>query len=182
MKYLDYLKCAKKHLDSVGSVLEKYKTCEEELNKNISLMLDVYYICGYIMEGVIIYATLKGYEWDADKDVTILDEKFTSDTGLAYHLSDAKKIWGEDEPLSIEHHDWKSINEFLLKKIPNDLPYIGSSPIDSDVRTLLDNWGTYLRYFTHYSPSPTRPNLNMDILNRTYFVCETIVNNIQKVI
>ena len=81
MKYRDYKTNAKKHLDACLSILNTY-------SDNVvpeSVLRELHYLSGYIIEGICVYAIYKHYEWEEDRDIKEYDEDyFCSECG--HHL------------------------------------------------------------------------------------------------
>lgn len=81
MKYYQYLYCAKKHLDSCTQILDSYKPNDYQE----SVWLELYYLCGYILEGTIVYSVYKLNEWPEYIDIKSYNEEFTLKTGLDFY-------------------------------------------------------------------------------------------------
>ena len=88
MKYRDYKINAKKHLDACISILNTYsdKVVPE------SVLRELHYLSGYIIEGICVYAIYKHYEWEEDRDIKKYDEDFTRKTGLDYYKNGNSKV------------------------------------------------------------------------------------------
>lgn len=66
MRYTEYLDCAKKHLLGCTSMLLAYDTSQHDEG---NVWLELYYLAGYIMEGVTVYSTYKLLGWKDTVDV-----------------------------------------------------------------------------------------------------------------
>ena len=147
-----------------------------------NVWLELYYLAGYIMEGVTVYSIYKLLGWKDTVDVEQYDPVFTNKHGIDFYAKNRKV--GQTYPLKnsnvlgISHHCFKDIIAKKLSNNPafNDTPYIGGGEIDSDVYNLIDTWSTKIRYYT--SSTQTFPALSKDLIVRLYKTCFAIVNDI----
>ena len=56
MTYNEYLSCAEKHLKGCKSLLESYNSGR---SSDTHVWLELYYIAGYILEGIAVYSAYK---------------------------------------------------------------------------------------------------------------------------
>ncbi len=177
MKYVDYLSCAGKHLKACSSLLMSYKP---NSIYDWHVWMELYYLSGYIIEGITIYSTYKLNNWPLDDDITCRNDAFTQITGIDFYR---KRIEGNkvvsfkrdtDYSLCVEGHNFQKIAEKKLQKNPsfNDVPYIGSGDIDPDVKILIDEWTPKIRYKTRLDND--YPQLNQDVINRLINTCRII--------
>lgn len=148
MKYRDYKINAKKHLDACISILNTY-------SDNVvpeSVLRELHYLSGYIIEGICVYAIYKHYEWEEDRDINKYDEDFTRETGLDYYKNgnrlDNGRVVRTGAQYYITSHGF---NQYVkLLDIPfqgTNIPYIdASSTADDSIVDLIDEWKPDLRY------------------------------------
>lgn len=180
MKYDEYLKCALKHLKGCQSFL---KDCSTNSSSDYNVMLELYYLAGYILEGIVVYSAYKLNNWPSNKDIQYdsPDFNFTKATGLDFYYNRCRgnvAIFSgrTKNSLSVQGHHFQPIVQALLKKEPafNNIPYLGNGAIDSDVENLIIKWEPELRYCYKSSANPL---LNKDIIERLLNTCETIYIN-----
>ena len=66
MRYIEYLSCAEKHLRGCSSLLMSYKP---DSTHDIHVWLELYYLSGYIIEGITIYSAYKLNGWPSEDDI-----------------------------------------------------------------------------------------------------------------
>lgn len=178
MKYYDYLLCAEKHLKGCSSILYSYKP---DSIHDMHVWFELYYLSGYIIEGITIYSAYKLNGWIPSDDIqTCYNKDFTHLTGLDfyYNRTDGGSCVfpGRDKSsLNVQGHHFQAIVKNLLKTNPsfNDVPYIGMGVIDSDVERLIDYWKPNVRYQYIGKRNPL-PFLNQDVINRLINTCNNI--------
>jgi len=173
--YDEYRKCAKKHLDAIKSIYNAILPYVPNI-KNIKIWLELYYLSGYILEGLAIYAFYKINGWPEDRYVNEDDENFTNATGVSF-----KK--GNGNPIHLEGHKFKKLQEVLCNEPQmTGVPFFGDGNIDDyKVDYLINNWSTGVRYFLYYnvtSPNLGRIKLNSTLIHNLINTCEEIYNKI----
>lgn len=129
MKYKDYRNAARKHLNTCTVLEEKYNTnsCTTETRK--SLVLNMYYLSGYIIECIVKYGIYDLIGYDKDQDVKLLDNG-----KLTYQNN-------------IRHHQFERYTEHLVRYISRPIPLISATNgIDRDVIRLYSDWDAEVRY------------------------------------
>lgn len=150
MKYRDYKINAKKHLDACLSILNTY-------SDNIvpeSVLRELHYLSGYIIEGICVYAIYKHYEWEEDRDITRYDEDFTRETGLDYYKNGNRldrangRIINTGAQYYITSHGFDQYVNLLVTPLQGtNIPYIdASSTVDRAIVDLIKEWRPDLRY------------------------------------
>ena len=149
---------------------------------------ELYYLSGYIIEGIVVYSAYKLNNWyPADDIQRKYNESFSKRTNLDfYYVRSKKNINGveiipsffQNRPpgaLSVQGHRFQDIVKVLLKPNPsfNDIPYIGNGNIDSDVEQLIDDWKPEVRYHYYGMPS-TIASLDYNVICRLVNTCSTI--------
>ena len=187
MTYNEYLSCAEKHLEGCKSLLESYNAGR---SSDTHVCLELYYIAGYILEGITVYSAYKLHNWKSSDDIQRrYNLNFTKETNLDFYHARIRrdKKTGEETlifpnrppgAMSVQGHKFQSIVMNLLKSDPsfNDVPYLGNGVIDRDVETLINNWSPNVRYY-HSGQSNPLPNLDYDIIDRLIKTCQIIYIN-----
>lgn len=178
MRYKEYLSCAEKHLKGCSSLLMSYKP-DSIHDKHV--WLELYYLSGYIIEGITVYSAYKLNGWPFNDDIKrCCNETFTQLTGLDFYYNrknGERNIFPDrnTNSLSVQGHRFQDIVKNLLKIDPsfNDVPYIGMGEIDRDVEYLIDNWRPDIRYkyIDFHAPFP---QLNQDVIYRLINTCRII--------
>lgn len=182
MKYNQYLYCAKKHLDSCSQIFYSYKPN----NYQESVWLELYYLCGYILEGTIVYSVYKLNEWPEYDDIKLYNEGFTLKTGLDFYRRrlDIEIPLGRVN-LCIEGHNYQEIAKQLLSNYPlfNNVPYIGDGFIDSQIEQLIDQWKPQLRYKYYIGEKyyPLSTHLSRDIIEQLIRTCKDIYLHVKTI-
>lgn len=128
MVYKDFLNAARKHKYTCNVLFEHLEN-ETNTGKHKSLLLNSYYLSGYIIECIVKYAIYDLIGYQRNRDIKKLDEK-----GLTF-----------DE--HIKHHKFERYTEHLnrLKSIP--IPLINNRQgIANEVVRLYREWDADVRY------------------------------------
>lgn len=187
MKYIEYCSCAKKHMKSCKKLLEDYKP-SNEYDKEV--WLELYYLSGYILEGLAVYSAYKLNDWDYNKDIKEPDIEFTERTGLDFYKTRDKYYKGHPVPesllnrgpeaLCVQSHGFQQIIKQLLSKEPPfcDIPYFDDNAlIDNDVYQLIESWNPKLRYKyagKNYDRIKPFDILNEDSVKKLFATCKKI--------
>lgn len=184
MYYNQYLNCASKHLNGCKALFQSYQPCSHDSH----VWLELYYLCGYIIEGIAVYSAYKLYHWPKNEEINTTryyNEQFTQITSLDffYERKDSNGVIvfqnrNKNNSLSVQGHHFQSIVKNLLKPDAsfNNIPYIGDGKIDSDIEQLIDRWNPDIRYKYVGTTNPV-PALNQDTIKRLIDTCQTIYNN-----
>ncbi len=157
MKYGEYMECAKKHLNGCRLLLSSYK---EDGKNDKYVWLELYYLSGYILEGIVIFCAYGNNDWPANEDIKKrYNLVFTAKTGLDYFYKREIKKWAKAEvkeffanrqqgALSVQGHHFQAIVNELLHNDPsfNGVPYIGDGDIDEEIKKLIEGWKPDVRY------------------------------------
>lgn len=193
MQYTEYLNCSRKHLSSCRAAMRGLESSSEaEIN---SLLLDVWYVSGYILEGITIYLTYKQGGWTESDDIEKkFNRVFTSTCGVDYFRN--RKMPEGMPPLEgtrywIQSHRFNFLIDSVLRPQPttySNVPYIGDGYIDDDVKEIIKKWGTFIRYSycrdgtmihsEHGNPKYDIPDLSVDLVNRLLDTYENILRQI----
>lgn len=183
MRYDEYLFCAEKHLRGCMQLL----TFQQGTMHDCQVWLELYYLSGYIIEGIVVYSAYKLNNWIPSADIQYdCNLSFSQRTNLDFYYKRSKIINGvetidsffQNRPtgaLSVQGHRFQEIAKTLLKPDPSfkGVPYIGDGIIDTDVEQLIDGWRPEVRY--HYHGMPKRcPFLNHDVIKRLLTTCSII--------
>lgn len=190
MKYDEYLRCAKKHLIGCQKLLQYYQLGPMS---DYYVWLELYYLSGYIVEGIVVYSAYKLNNWNPNDDIQYdCNLAFSQRTNLDFYYKRQSKIvrgietvdpFFQNRPsgaLSVQGHKFQEIVKTLLKPDPsfNNVPYIGNGLIDADVELLIDKWNPDIRYRRSLSSlSRSMPLLNQDVISRLLTTCSIIYIN-----
>ncbi|MDE5887332.1 MAG: hypothetical protein K2H46_07085 [Muribaculaceae bacterium] len=178
MTYIEYLKSAEKHLKGCMSLLSSYS---EGQPFDAHVWLELYYVSGYILEGLTVYSAYKLYNWPQKEDIQLrYNREFTKNTGIDFYynrkISENEIFPGRTKnSLSVQGHRFQPIVKQLLNPDPsfNDIPYLGDGTIDADVESLIEHWSPKVRYYYH-GQQFQYPSLNYDLIKRLITTCNTI--------
>lgn len=189
MTYNEYLLCARKHLKGCKNLFD---SLDSKPSSDIHVWLELYYMAGYIVEGITIYSAYKLYDWEPHTDIRKrYDLEFSLRTNLDFyyrrtHIDNITKketipSFFQNRPegaLSVQGHRFQDIILKLLKPDPSfdDLPYFGNGDIDKDVEQLLNKWSPNIRYYYVGQPQPL-PRLNQDVIKRLIDTCQILYEN-----
>lgn len=185
MRYDEYLECADKHRKACASLLLSYKP-GQKYDKHV--WLDLYYLSGYIIEGVVVYSAYKLNNWRPSDDIkTKYNLKFSQRTNLDFYynrnrfhdnVDNHTRSFFQNRPhgaLSVQGHRFQEIAKTLLRPNPSfsGIPYLGDGIIDHDVEKLIEKWRPEIRYLYARKRS-SLPALSQDIIARLLNTCFTI--------
>lgn len=181
MTYKEYLSCAEKHLKGCKSLFDSYQSGN---SSDMHVWLELYYMSGYIIEGLTVYSAYKLYNWPTNLDIKRnYNIPFTESTGIDFYYK--REVKGTEifpgrtfKSLNVQGHRFQDIVKNKLKKNPsfNDIPYIGDGEIDQDIERLIDNWSPEVRYYYSGQSNPI-PKLNQDVITRLIDTCSKIYIN-----
>lgn len=173
MKYPEYLQCALKHTKSCAFLFNSYVGDISKRHDDIPVFLELYYLLGYVVEGITVYSAYKLNNWPANQDIqywpkssSIINQlkTFTNQTGLDFYK---ERIINNNSAFSqgivrysVQGHNFQQIIHGLLSTDPtfNGFPYFGNGTIDPDVKDLIDNWRPDIRYYNPYNLKPNLAN------------------------
>lgn len=195
MKYSEYLTCANKHLLGCESLLRSLEN-DSSSHPNDCVLLELYYLAGYILEGLTVYHAYKLFNWDwnptpADwghnEDIQRkYNPNFTYETNLDYYYKDSRQVHGNifyfnyrdpDRTLAVQGHHFQDIVKYLLQTSGTTfegVPYFGNGEIDRDIKTLIDNWCPKVRY-----QNTNVYGLTLDKIKNLIATCRLIFNHHQ---
>lgn len=135
MLYKDYKNSARKHEYTCDVLFKELNELNEKIYaaKYRSLVLNLYYLSGYIIECIVKYGIYDLIGYRKDRRVTELDEN-----GLTYHDH-------------IQHHRFDRYTEHLNRRISVSIPLINDNKInkkriDNKVIELYRQWDPRIRY------------------------------------
>ena len=144
MVYKDFLNAARKHEYTCQVLLDRLETIDETKEKEFFrfLLLNLYYLTGYIIECSVKYGIYSLITYSKDKDIKKLNQD-----GLTY--TDY-----------IKHHKFERYTEYLDQRIGIVLPLIrDKKQIDKEVLKLYQNWDAIIRY-----------SCNMDVNEKRHYI------------
>lgn len=184
MTYDEYLHCAEKHLKGCVSLLLSYKP-NQKYDKHV--WLDLYYLSGYIIEGVVVYSAYKLNNWKLSDDIKKkYDLEFSRRTNLDFfynrtfqnNVDESTRSFFQNRSigaLSVQGHRFQEIAKTLLRPNPSfcGIPYLGDGIIDHDVEKLIEKWRPEIRYL-YARKRNSLPALSQDVIARLLNTCFTI--------
>lgn len=186
MLYSEYLKCAEKHLKSCDNFLTSYQSGR---SCDFDVFLDIFYISGYVLEGLTIYSAYKINGWPTAtqiNDLSFYDPSFVQRTNLDFfNFRKFPNASGGistvvNRGLKVQGHNFQQIAMALLMNQgpfanDNTTPYFGMGHIDPDVLLLINLWKPEVRYYHVGHQDISRlPVINYDILSRLVDTCKLI--------
>lgn len=183
MIFYKYLRSAEKHLYGCKQLFQSYRTGDVH---DCHVWLELYYLSGYVIEGIVIYSAYKLNNWPSNNDIKKCNLEFTQRTNLDFYNSrkikdeGIEKEYFQNRPpgaLSVQSHHFQEIAKKLLKTDPSfsGVPYVGDGIIDVDIELLIDEWKPEVRY--SYGLAPGMPSLNKNVIGRLLNTCELIYLN-----
>ena len=127
MKFDEYLQCAQKHLRGCEALLESYHS---DTKGDIHVWLELYYLSGYIIEGITVYSVYKVNGWEQKDDIQKkYDLEFTKRTKLDFYVKRTYKKNGQEMiphyfqnrpagSFSVQQHKFQEIVKSLLRSNP----------------------------------------------------------------
>jgi hypothetical protein len=145
MIYSEYLNAARKHLVTCELLKENISQINtsntQEKTKCKQLLLNLYYLTGYILECSIKYGIYKVIDHDPRSPVKSLE---TSELSYKTH---------------IKHHRFKNYSEHLINKSPGIKLVDDTTSIPKDVVHLYNTWDAEVRYWYRDIDTPTQRKL-----------------------
>lgn len=183
------MKCAKKHLYGCRNLLSSYK---EDGENDGHVWLELYYLSGYILEGIVVYYAYRNNGWLPQVDIQRnYNVDFTEKTHLDFYYQRKEKkeekwakavkdFFANPEKrgrLSVQGHRFQEIAKSLLYKDPlfEEVPYIGSGRvIDKEINRLIESWRPEVRY--KYKETN---NLNGKVIAGLINACDDIYQKVR---
>jgi hypothetical protein len=129
MLYKDYLNSARKHEHTCDVLFEKLSGSSLNTAHEKYLILNLYYLSGYIIECIVKYAIYDLNGHAPDQDVRSINTN-----GLNYNLH-------------IKHHKFERYTDHLRKHLSMPIPLINDiSGVDKQVQQLYKEWDAEVRY------------------------------------
>jgi hypothetical protein len=139
MLYKDYLNAARKHEHTCDVIYEKITTGVCSSTQEKCLLLNLYYLSGYIIECIIKYAIYDLIGYKKDEDIKNLNHY-----GLTYHAN-------------IRHHKFARYSEHVNRYVSGRIPLVNdNNGIDKAVIELYRQWDSDLRYGYSLGSKDTR--------------------------
>ncbi len=129
MVYKDFLNAARKHKYTCEVICDNLNKTNTNKTEQKYLLLNLYYLSGYIIECIVKYAIYDLVGYDKKEDVKKLNEK-----GLNYNTH-------------IKYHKFEKYTEHLRRNISGSIPLIYiKKNIDNQVIQLYKEWDADVRY------------------------------------
>ncbi|MEO0042797.1 MAG: hypothetical protein RL329_2245 [Bacteroidota bacterium] len=131
MKYPEFKDAALRHMESCEYIMNAFASTKSEESKKM-ILLNTYYLSGYVIECSLKYAFLKIIGYSKAADITSLN----------YNAYTYKKY--------ISSHDLNRLKAGLedvgSADLSHGIPYITESAIDEFHKDLLTMWSSEIRY------------------------------------
>ena len=130
MVYKEYLNSARKHLFTCNVIFEKLEDKKPQIKAiKTSLLLNLYYLSGYIIECIVKWAIFELIAYPKDQDVKKLDKK-----DLSFNKN-------------IRFHKFDRYTQHLIRLSSLSIPLIHSErDIKKEVVRLYREWDVDIRY------------------------------------
>jgi hypothetical protein len=133
MLFDEYKRASKRHEQACEVLMDNMRKYSYDKQKHI--LLEVYYLAGYIYECIYKYALFAFINYDPNKSVTELNQD-----GLSFKTH-------------IKTHKFSVLTEELNLRTPGNIPFINyEEQIDYDIQELYYNWKPEFRYESYYAP------------------------------
>ncbi len=163
MFYKDYLNAARKHKYTCCVLREKLDSLDENKDKAKykSLLLNLYYLSGYIIECIVKYGIYDLIGYPKDKAVSELEQK-----GLTYKNN-------------IKHHRFERYTEQLNKRMSGAIPLVDGhkKDIEKKVIQLYKEWDAEVRY--SYDLGKNEKHHYIAFYEYAEKIFEMIINNVR---
>ena len=181
MFYSEYLRCADKHLKSCSTLLSLYQA---DPSNDFEVLCDLYYLSGYILEGITIHTAYKINQWPSNheiNDIRFYDLAFVNRTNMDFFHY--RRINGQVIPnhgLKVQGHNFQQIaRSLLINQGPfgndNVTPYFGNGPLSPQVLQLINCWQPEMRYlYRNQSNNSSMPVLTYPLMEELVNACKTI--------
>ncbi len=152
MKYTEFKKSAKRHLDTCLHLVHNLNSLPEDSPKiaharheyQKCLMLNVYYLSGYVIECILKYTFFQSIHYDRCKDVENLNQDNCDKI-----FKDLKTHKFAELVALVERYD---------KYLPSDIPIIKQQP-KSEIKQMFNDWAPDQRYYSNTSFSIDKTTL-----------------------
>ena len=198
--YPHYLDVCDKHLKVCKKMIEKMSLNSKDI------LLDIYYLCGYVLEGAFVYVLYKHNKWEPtlsikkdsemEKLARLRDIDPTNYVSGSYHKqlgvyyswrnADAHNKTPNDNFLSIDKHNFQEYTKNLQTKFSGSskpemqIPYLNTScKISPITKSLIDQWTNELRYFTSDRIDSLGITISEDSIRELVNTCNIIVSRIK---
>lgn len=204
MVYEDYRKSALKHLKTCEYMIENlHRINENDMLDGLTksewkshVLRNIYYLCGYAIEGVLNYCIYKiaFTSGRSGNDIRNLNEYtgwYTYDNygnrrncAISFRIRPNPRLSNSKYEYQIATHDYCSNQEYIVKKVGPSASSIfprRSTRNANKIAELYYSWQVSMRYqtdSTHFNPPPTLIFNEEDIINYFIFVKEEIYSKL----
>ena len=182
---------------------QKETSLKRQLEK-IYLLRDIYYLTGYILEGIAVYLVYGAGGFDPQKNIKEFDRRFTERTGVDFfsfrgrnttrteNISEEDQKWlnSQEDICGVNQHHFNDLIDRYHNRLSissNKIPYVDNpNDVSKPVRELIKHWDASHRYSDYDSHIPwkihrLRQFLNRDTLSKLIDIYSQIVNTVNKV-
>lgn len=182
--YPNYLEAAKKHYKACKRIFQLYERCEKNKYDDRYLFNEIYYIFGYILEGISVYMIFKHFGYEKSKSIENCheDESFIKKAHVTYHFGEGTRKYGNSLK-KISNHNFQEYTEALAQEFaPYHIPYLSKDvPLNEDtqkelrLKKLIKEWKPDVRYRKYKDPFELSESDVQSIIS----LCQTILKKIQ---
>ncbi len=144
MKYTEFKKAAKRHLDTCHHLVHNLNSLPVNFPKitharheyQNNLILNVYYLSGYVIECILKYTFFQSIHYDRRKDVENLNQDNCDKV-----FKDLKTHSFAELVALVERYD---------KHLPSDIPILKQQP-KKEIKQMFNAWAPDQRYYSNTS-------------------------------
>ncbi len=167
MKYTEYKKAAKRHLDTCHHLLNNIDSISPEFrtprksreDHQYNLMLGIYYLSGYVVECVLKFTFFQSIHFERNRDVKSLNKE---DCTITF------------ENLKTNNHRLAPLVDLVGKfdkNLPENIPCITEKLAKGDLRTMFEEWESSFRYTQNFKTNIT---LNRTLISEYLLIISSI--------
>lgn len=181
MIYTDYKLAAEKHLKTCLGIVNAMDRLK--INDNSALLLttnkqsilhNLFYLCGYVLESVSTYSIYKHYSWIQNKSIKSKDANFSSLCDFSFYPSHGYTYY-------VHEHKFQT-NQFEVLKVPfnnTGVPLIDSSiNVELEMQVLFNLWKPEIRYHDAGKNYPSFMNTQINLNEANVLKFVSLTNNI----
>jgi hypothetical protein len=142
------MEAALKQLKTCRRLEISFSSITSNLEKN-AILRSIYYLSGYVIEGVVNYSLYKACSFPIDEDVKKLNTNFWTGKKIAFYKNDLRGYNGQK--YFIQSHDFMKNIDVLRVKLPSkfsSIPVLSDPTQNPKLFRLLSHWNVAIRYHT----------------------------------
>ncbi|MFN8254893.1 MAG: hypothetical protein U0W24_04340 [Bacteroidales bacterium] len=146
MIYDDYKKAALKQLKTCRRLESTFRNITSSYERD-AVLRSIYYLSGYIIEGIVNYSLYKVCTFPQNENVKKLNHSFGTGKKIAFFWRDLNGYIGQK--YVIQNHDFMKNVDVLKVKLPSKfstIPVLSDGNQNLCLNNLLNNWNVHIRY------------------------------------